>query len=81
MIAQTADGRYGRLRDTDWISAVTKGGGSTPLDAVEALLYEAWGKVESDGDTLVVGNSNGTEIFRSVRIYTPTSEGQDEESE
>ncbi len=80
-IAQTTDGRYGRLRDTDWISTVTKGGGSTPLDVIEALLCEAWGKVEIEEDTLVVGESNGTEIFRNVGIYTPMSGDEDEEAE
>ena len=80
-IAQTADGRYGRLRDTDWISTVTKGGGSTPLDVIEALLCEAWGKVETEEDTLVVGESNGTEIFRNLGIYTPMSDDEDEEAE
>lgn len=79
-IAQTADGRYGRLRDADWISTVTKGGGSTPLDVIEALLCEAWGKVESDEDMLVVGESNGTEIIRSVCIYTPELENEDGEA-
>jgi hypothetical protein len=42
-IAQTTDGRYGRPRDTDWISTVTKGHGLTPLEVIEALLCEAWG--------------------------------------
>ncbi|MGN7931904.1 HD domain-containing protein [Sphingopyxis sp. 22461] len=73
-IAQTVDGRYGRLRDADWIAAVTQGNGSTPLEVIEALLCEAWGQVECDEDMLVVGEANGTEIYRTVAIYTPTSE-------
>lgn len=73
-IAQTVDGRYGHLRHTDWIAAVTQGNGSTPLEVIEGLLCEAWGQVECNEDTLVVGEANGTEIYRTVAIYTPTSE-------
>jgi hypothetical protein len=80
-LAQTADEGFGILRDADWISTVMKGGGSTPLDVIETLLHEAWGKVERDDDVLVVGESYGTEIVRSVGIYTPMSEDEEEKAE
>jgi hypothetical protein len=80
-IAQTVDGRHGRLRNTDWIAAVTKGSGSTPLDVIESLILDAWGTVQSEDDTLVVGEANGTEICRSVTIFTPTSERGDDTEE
>ncbi len=73
MIAHTVDSSYGILRDTDWIAAITKGNGSTPLKIIESLLCDAWGKVESDEDDLVVGDVSGVAIFRSVSIYTPCS--------
>jgi len=44
------------------------------LEVIEALLCEAWGQVECDEDTLVVGEANGTEIYRTVAIYPQTSE-------
>jgi len=81
MVAETADETYGRLRDTEWISAVTNGGGSTPLDVIERLLLDAWGHVERYDDELVVGESNGTEIVRGVSIYTSMLEDQNEELE
>lgn len=73
-IAQTVDGKYGRIRDTDWISAVTQGNGSTPLEVIEELLCDAWGEVESDENSLIVGESNGTDIYRTVAIYAPAAE-------
>lgn len=73
-IAQTVDGRYGRLRDTQWIAAITQGNGSTPLEVIEALLSDAWGQGECDEEALVVGEANGTEIYRTVAIYTPVVE-------
>ena len=56
------------------LCAVTQRNGSTPLEVIEALLCEAWGQVECDEDTLVVGEANGTEIYRTVAIYPQTSE-------
>ncbi|GAB1581081.1 ATP-binding protein [Phyllobacterium phragmitis] len=76
-IAQTVDGRFSR---NDWIAAVTQGNGSTPLEVIEALLCEAWGQVERDEDTLVVGEANGMEIYRMVAIYSPASE-EDEDAD
>lgn len=73
-IAQTVDDKYGRIRDTDWISAVTQGNGSTPLEVIEELLCDAWGEVEKDEESLIVGESNGMDIYRTVAIYTPATE-------
>lgn len=78
-IAQTADGKYSHMRDTDWITAITKGSGSTPVEVVEELLVESWGQVDSEQDTLVVGEANGTEIYRTVTIYTQSSDGVGED--
>jgi hypothetical protein len=77
-IATTVDGLYGLLRDSNWIAAITQGHGSTPVDVIEQLLREAWGEVEEDLDTRVVGDANGVEIHRTVTIYTPASEDDDE---
>jgi hypothetical protein len=78
-IAQTVEDKYGRVRDTDWIAAVTQGNGSTPLEVIEELLRIAWGEVESDEDTLTVGESNGTDILRNVVIYSPAPEEDEAE--
>lgn len=77
-IAQTVDGRYGRLRSNDWIASVTQGNGSTPLAVIEALICDAWIQVECEEDTLAVGESFGTEIYRQVAVYTRAEENQDE---
>jgi hypothetical protein len=70
-IAQSMDGKYGHRRGTDWIAAITQGGGSTPLEVIEGLLADAWGQVEVEEELLVVGEANGIEIYREVAIYTP----------
>jgi hypothetical protein len=70
-IAQTVDDKFGRLRDTDWISGVTQGTGSTPADVIEELLCHAWGRIESEEETVIVGEVNGAAIYRIVSIYTP----------
>jgi len=79
-VARTADGRYGRLRGADWITAVTQGSGSTALDVIESLIGDAWGQVESEEDLLVVGEANGAEIYRMVTVYTRAEEEEDEAS-
>jgi hypothetical protein len=70
--AQTVDGMFGLLGDTNWIASITQGNGSTPLDVIEELLCKAWGEVEEDSELQVIGESNGIEIRRQVMIYTPT---------
>eukprot|EP01013_Petalomonas_cantuscygni_P030171 TRINITY_DN56103_c0_g1_i1.p1 TRINITY_DN56103_c0_g1~~TRINITY_DN56103_c0_g1_i1.p1 ORF type:complete len:852 (+),score=69.39 TRINITY_DN56103_c0_g1_i1:143-2557(+) len=77
-IAQTDDS-YDRPRDNKWISTVTQGNGSIPMEVIEALLCETWGQIDCEEDTLVVGEANGTEIYRTVAIYTPRSE-EDEDA-
>ncbi|AMK19633.1 MULTISPECIES: HD domain-containing protein [Sphingobium] len=69
-IAQTVNGRYTRVQSTDWIVAVTQGRGETPLRVIEALVEQVWGEAESDDDTVSVGESNGTDIYRSVTVYS-----------
>src|SRR3546814_15481085 len=68
-IAQTVDGKYGRIRDTDWISAGTQGNGATALAVLEELLCDAWGEVESDENSLIVGESNSPDIHPTVASY------------
>lgn len=45
------------------------------IEAIEKLLRDAWSDVERDEDSLVVGESNGTDIYRIPAIYTPVNDG------
>lgn len=49
------------------------------MEAIEESLCEARGEVESDEDSLIGGGSNGTEIYRTVAIYTPATQGDHDE--
>ncbi|MGO8141956.1 ATP-binding protein [Rhizobium leguminosarum] len=73
-VAQTAGGSS----DYEWMTAITKGKGSTPVGVIEGLLESAWGVVDVDDDYVVVGEVNRSEIYRSVTVY---KRGQDEEDE
>lgn len=72
-VAQTAGGSF----DHKWIAASTKGTESTPAKIIERILEAAWGTVEVEDDTLVVGEVNGSEIYRSVTVYK-RGQGEDE---
>lgn len=73
-VVQTVDSRHSLLRETDWIIAVTQGGGTTSVEQVEEQLSQAWGRFEFEDETLAVGEVNGTEIYRTVTVYTRSSE-------
>ncbi|EGL62691.1 ATPase domain-containing protein [Agrobacterium sp. ATCC 31749] len=67
---------YGKVAQTvggslayEWVSKVTQGKGATPARIIERLLVAVWGEVEEDDDTMVVGDVNGSEIYRTVTVY------------
>ncbi len=69
-IAQTADSKHDGIRDAEWIAAITQGTGVSPMEAIERVLVQTWGELELEDDTLIVGEVNGSEIYRTVAIYT-----------
>jgi hypothetical protein len=69
-VAQTVNERYNRVTSTDWIAAVMQGGGATPVQLIEQQIITAWGAMVHDADVIAVGEANGTEILRSVTIFT-----------
>lgn len=73
-LARTVDSIHFRSGDTNWIDAVTQRNGLFPLKMIEVLLSTAWGQVECDEDTSVVGEVNGTEIHRRIAVYTRISD-------
>jgi hypothetical protein len=73
-VARTVNGRHGRTQTTDWIAAVTQANGATPIQTIEELMVDAWGDVETEEEVLVVGEANGSEIYRSVTIYTRSNQ-------
>lgn len=79
IIAQTIGSSYSSVHKTDWVMAVTKGNGTSPDQAIEQLLVAAWEGVDAEGNDLLeveedmmmeVGEVTGTEIYRSVIIYS-----------
>lgn len=78
-IARTVSGRHGRPGSNDWIASVTHGKGSTPAHAVEKLILGVWDDYGSDDDAVVVGEANGSEIYRSVTIFTRSYPASDED--
>ncbi len=71
LIAQTADSQYNQVKTTSWITAITQGNGRSPLEAIEDLIIMTWGEATKEEDILPVGEVNGTEIQRSVLVYSP----------
>ncbi|WP_158918716.1 ATP-binding protein [Caulobacter sp. S45] len=78
-VGQTTNGRYSQTHRSDWIAAITQGVSATPVRVIEALIAEAWGGVESDSDTLIVGEANGVEIHREVTVYSPPTNTEEDE--
>lgn len=80
-IGRTTDSKYTSIRTTDWIATVTQGKGASPLQIIEGLLSSAWGADDMNNNTMVemedeievVGEVNGSEIYRNVKTYTRTT--------
>lgn len=66
-VARTVTGGHDKNRE--WVAAITRGNGATPGQVIEQLIIAAWGDADSESDTLVVGEANGTEIYREVTIF------------
>lgn len=68
-VAQTVNGRHSRVSSTDWITAVTDGGGGTPSEIVDGLAVTVWQHYVVGSEVRAVGESNGIVIFRQVNVY------------
>lgn len=76
-IASTVSNGFGGLHNSAWIAAVVQGKGLRPIQLIENVLLSVWGATEHQDETVVVGEVNGTEIYRIVTIYSRSNDDEE----
>ena len=70
-LARTAKRPFGGLLDIDWTENHLKIGDRRPMEYVQEVILQTWGvDIEISDEQRVVGEVNGTEIYRSTLVYS-----------